>query len=73
MQVIYPPQKIALSDINIFLAGTIDMGNSIDWQQAVIDDLEANFAQKAIHIFNPRRKNWNNNWLQSIENEQFSE
>ncbi|WP_222621801.1 nucleoside 2-deoxyribosyltransferase domain-containing protein [Pedobacter fastidiosus] len=33
MNTILPPQNIPSNGISIFLAGTIDMGNSIDWQQ----------------------------------------
>ena len=49
MQVIYPDST------TIFLAGTIDNGDSFNWQEELIElckDLD-------IVFFNPRRKNWN--------------
>ena len=36
---------------SVFLAGTIEMGNSIDWQALAIEDL----ANQPVTIFNPRR------------------
>lgn len=51
MQVIYPDSK------TVFLAGTIDGGNSFNWQEDIIDkckDLDITF-------FNPRRKKWEAN------------
>ncbi len=73
MQIIYPPNALHFSDVNIFLAGTIDMGNSEDWQQQVINAFFEKMPDANLSIFNPRRKNWDNSWSQSIENEQFSE
>lgn len=49
---------------SIFLAGTIDNGNSHNWQKDVIDQLStpkvfnAVDHYRAINIFNPRRDNW---------------
>ncbi len=73
MQTIYPPNALHLSDTNIFLAGTIDMGNSEDWQQKVIDTFFEKMLNANLSIFNPRRKEWDDSWSQTIENEQFSE
>mgnify|MGYP003574912259 CR=1 FL=1 len=72
MKVIYSPNQIELEGIKIFLAGTIEMGNSADWQQKIIDDFENCFPEKEITILNPRRKDWNAGWKQTIENEQFN-
>jgi hypothetical protein len=72
MQIIYPPNAIIFNHINIFLAGTIDMGNSVDWQQDVIDAFRQKAPNENITILNPRRKNWDNSWTQTIENEQFN-
>lgn len=38
----------------IFLAGTIDLGNSEDWQAKEAEF----FNNKGFDVFNPRRKNW---------------
>ncbi|MBE0390622.1 nucleoside 2-deoxyribosyltransferase domain-containing protein [Flavobacterium sp. PL002] len=72
MKVIYPTSKIEAKGLKIFLAGTIDMGNSMDWQQKIIDDLQLLYHDKELAILNPRRKNWDSSWAQTIENEQFS-
>lgn len=37
----------------VFLAGTIDMGNSEDWQKKVVDFLDK--SDKKFYVFNPRR------------------
>lgn len=71
MKVIYPTNKIEIPGIKIFLAGTIDMGNSIDWQQKVIDHFQDLDNEKEIIILNPRRNDWDSSWVQTIENEQF--
>ena len=42
----------------VFLAGTIDNGNSVDWQSEVIDHID---SDKSVEIYNPRRHNWNTN------------
>ena len=51
--------------IKIFLAGTIDMGNSKNWQKTFIDKLKLTIEKNAINttdfvIFNPRRLEWPN-------------
>ncbi len=72
MKVIYPVSEIEKTGFKIFLAGTIDMGNSIDWQQKIIDCFQ-NMGTKTDLIFlNPRRKNWDSSWVQTVENEQFN-
>ncbi len=59
MQVIIAPQKIPqfLLGQTIFLAGTIDNGNSFDWQEYTIDWFK-NSEPSQLTIFNPRRKDW---------------
>ena len=56
---------------SIFLAGTIDMGNSDDWQTNTIKSLEK-FSSR-ITVINPRRKDWDSSWIQSVENKEFSQ
>lgn len=73
MRVIYPTNLIDVQGIKIFLAGTIDMGNSIDWQQKIIDDFQDLYKEREIVILNPRRDNWDSSWIQSIENKQFND
>jgi hypothetical protein len=61
MQTIYTaPEKYDLSlntCVSFFLAGTIDNGNSFDWQSKLISDLAQ--SRKDHVIFNPRRLDWN--------------
>lgn len=60
--------------LNIFLAGTIDMGNSIDWQKSIADYIERTYPEeKRINIFNPRRLDFDSSQEQSIHNPYFKE
>jgi len=54
---------------SIFLAGTIDNGESEDWQSLI----EKSLSDLDILILNPRREIWNSTWEQSIKNIQFKE
>lgn len=68
-----PPMNIANRDYgksSIFLGGTIDMGNSHNWQEDTIKYIESYHPQK-YNIFNPRRLDWDSNWEQSFENPHF--
>lgn len=77
---VYTAPESIISSINIpikiFLAGAIDMGKAKDWQSEAIDYIERycvkNCNGSLTHcVFNPRRKNWDSSWEQSIENPQF--
>lgn len=71
MGIFTPPMNIALRDrrkATIFLAGTIDQGNSEDWQMKWSHILERRY-----NVINPRRKNWNSELEQTIENPEFSQ
>lgn len=70
MSVYTAPEKF-LHDgrFTIFLAGSIEMGKAEDWQQEAIH--ECSFF--AVDILNPRRKNWNPEWVQSRDNLEFVE
>lgn len=71
MEIFYPPNPLPYSQKTkkIFLAGSIDMGNAEDWQQKIIDNL----TTKNVIVLNPRRKNWDSSWEQSIDNQLFKE
>lgn len=56
----------------IFLAGTIDMGGSEDWQAEAIKMINKRSNYKAA-IYNPRRKNWDSTWNQEIDNIHFNQ
>lgn len=67
-----PPHSTASvlpGESSVFLAGTIDNGNSVDWQREVIAKLQG----KVDHIFNPRRPDWDSTWEQREDNPQFNE
>jgi hypothetical protein len=68
----YPPcffkKPAHLEQPSIFLAGTIEMGNSDDWQQIAIDRLMVN----ASVIYNPRRSDWDASWTQEIDSPEFN-
>lgn len=68
----YPPcffKKPALMELpSYFLAGTIDMGNSEDWQAIAM----ARLKFRASVIYNPRRENWDSSWAQEIDSPQFN-
>ena len=49
-----------LNDKSVFLAGTIDNGDSLNWQDKVIIEL-INLGVKNLEIYNPRREHWNSN------------
>ncbi|MEM8860633.1 MAG: nucleoside 2-deoxyribosyltransferase domain-containing protein [Chloroflexota bacterium] len=54
---------------SVFLAGTIDNGNSADWQSEV----EQLLADEEIIILNPRHDDWDTSWEQTISNPKFKE
>ncbi len=63
-----PPQQIKTNGCkSIFLAGTIDMGNSENWQEKVVEELKYFY----VNIYNPRRDAWDSSWDQTFENPQF--
>jgi len=72
-----PPQKTSLSlqkSVKIFLAGTIDMGASENWQDYVVKALECGISSGInVDLYNPRRTEWDNSLEQSFENPQFNQ
>lgn len=70
MKIIKPPEKIQFERKPlIFLAGSIEMGKAVNWQDYVIDKL----SDLDVTILNPRRDGWDESWEQSINNPQFKE
>ena len=57
--------------LNVFLAGTIDMGNSEDWQSKIISEYKMTPIGNIFRFLNPRREEWNSSWSQTIETPQF--
>lgn len=56
----YNKEPNRLNSKSVFLAGTIDNGDSLNWQDKVIIEL-INLGVKNLEIYNPRREHWNNN------------
>ena len=53
----------------IFLAGSIEMGKAINWQEQITQALK----DENVIILNPRRDDWDSSWKQEIGNKQFRE
>ncbi|MGC4100839.1 nucleoside 2-deoxyribosyltransferase domain-containing protein [Ferruginibacter sp.] len=64
-----PEPLVPDGSYSIFLAGSIDMGTAADWQTEVCNY----FTGTGIHIYNPRRDDWDSSWEQKIDNAQFNE
>ncbi|WP_020470382.1 nucleoside 2-deoxyribosyltransferase domain-containing protein [Zavarzinella formosa] len=64
-----PPTPLDLlsGEQSVFLAGSIEMGQAIDWQAsmaAALDDLP-------VAVLNPRRDQWDSSWEQSVHHPPF--
>lgn len=68
---IKPPARppIPADALVMFLAGSIDMGSSRNWQS----DLAARVAGIEGFALNPRRDDWDSSWRQSIDDARFRE
>lgn len=72
--VLTPKDPIIFSQgdsIRIFLAGTIDNGNSVDWQAETIKLIHNKLGLKLL-IFNPRNEEWNTTLEQSMKVPEFA-
>lgn len=67
--VIKAPKEYSTDKLNIFLAGSIDMGKAENWQDKVCFDLQ----EFDVQFLNPRRSDWDSSWEQSINNLKFKE
>lgn len=54
----------------VFLAGTIDNGNSDDWQKTVAEFFE---HTEGLTLINPRRDDWDSSWKAEASNPVFRE
>lgn len=68
MNVIQPPHKIISNNYSVFLGGSINMGNSVNWQNKIIESFSDD-----ITFFNPRRDQWDLKGDCVISNELFRE
>jgi hypothetical protein len=67
MQEIKAPETLPK---RIFLAGSIEMGKVENWQERVARELS---DIPNLTILNPRRDDWDDSWVQSINDPQFVE
>lgn len=70
IEIIAPDNRETTSQTKLFLAGSIEQGKATDWQDYVatkLSDIEN------LTIYNPRRKEWDSSWVQSIDNPEFRE
>ncbi len=67
--IVKPPTPLATlpPGARIFLAGSIDMGNAVAWQEQVERGLQDTNAV----LLNPRRDDWDASWVQQIDNFPF--
>ena len=66
-EIVKPPYWRELDKPSVFLAGSIDMGKAVNWQEA----LTAGLSDLPVAILNPRRDDWDASWVQDISNDQF--
>lgn len=62
----YPKNKVT-----VFLAGSIDMGKSTKWADALYDKYLKKWHD--LVVLNPRRDDWDSSWKQEASDPQFSE
>lgn len=65
---IFKRKKTECIEYSVFLAGTIEMGASEDWQAEAIKMLQ----DRVSIIYNPRRDDWDSSWEQSIDDPNFN-
>lgn len=77
MKVLKPPQALRLNGKpGVFLAGSIDQGEAVDWQLEITNALwplhhyHGPFALDIV-LLNPRRDDWDPTWDQNDSNPDF--
>jgi hypothetical protein len=63
-----PPVRV-FGRRSVFLAGSIEMGTAVNWQEEMTQAL----TNENILILNPRREDWDSSWVQSIDDPKFFE
>lgn len=67
-RILKPPAPLVLAgQRSVFLAGSIEMGGAEPWQTCV----EAALADLDVVVLNPRRDEWDDSWVQSIDHPAF--
>lgn len=64
--------NVDTSKLMIFLGGTIDNGNSYNWQKDLVERLRLELPDTVVAI-NPRRDDWNTNWKQDYSDPKFKQ
>lgn len=73
MEIIHAPEPYTIGNASIFLAGSIEMGSCVDWQEEFPNGLTRRALNSNLTILNPRRKDFQPNAVQSINNPYFRE
>jgi len=69
MKIIKPnSEDQRIEGVQIFLAGSIEMGAAEDWQTKT----QERFKDFPITLLNPRRDDWDSSWTQEQKNPQFN-
>ncbi len=68
-----PKDEIKLKEkrLKIFLAGTIDNGDSVDWQSQFAEKLEKTLGEEDVVIYNPRNAEWDTKMQPVLSNPKF--
>lgn len=68
---IQAPKPLQTKDgyTTLFLAGSIEMGKAIEWQEKVVKALK----DSPYIFYNPRRDDWDSSWKQTKESKEFRE
>ncbi|WP_211664496.1 nucleoside 2-deoxyribosyltransferase domain-containing protein [Lysobacter enzymogenes] len=67
-QLVRSPAPVPADDrLKVFLAGSIDMGGTQDWQAQLAREL----ADEGVVLLNPRREDWNPAWKPVAEEPEF--
>ena len=69
-RVLMPPATVPDDGFAVFLAGSLEMGQAIDWQRQLGDALS---DLEELLVLNPRRDDWDASWVQSVDNPPFRE
>lgn len=54
-------------DLKIFLAGSIEQGKALKWQEKVVEVL----SETNVTLLNPRRETWDGSWDENKDNAEF--
>lgn len=73
--IITAPQKFSrfYDYKSLFLAGSIEMDSAEKWQDKLIEEFSKDVNHTKLRIFNPRRKEWDSSWDQTINSKNFYE